>query len=157
MLFIQDTTGEYRPAPEETIFGEAKRISSYKLRRGTIIRSSRDAENALQNKLADYEYEVFACLFLDSAHRVVEYEEMFRGSIAVNLIHPREVVKKALKLNAAAVILAHNHPSGNTEPSRADFEVTEKLKEILQIVDVRVLDHLIVGDKVVALSDFGPI
>jgi DNA repair protein RadC len=89
---------------------------------------------------------VFVCLFLDSGHRVIEYEELFRGTIDGASVYPREVVKRCLQLNAAAVIFAHNHPSGTNEPSQADRQITDKLKAALEMIDVRVLDHFIIGD-----------
>jgi DNA repair protein RadC len=155
MLYIQDQDGSYLPAPKETIFTEARRISGYQLRRGVSIKTSDGAKAALQYKLGRYQCEMFGCLFLDSSHRILEFVEMFRGSVNCATVHPREVVKEALRLNAAAVILAHNHPSGSGEPSRQDIELTTKLKDILQVIDVRVLDHLVLGDAVTSLADSG--
>jgi DNA repair protein RadC len=99
----------------------------------------------LKLKLAELEHEVFAILFLDNRHRLLHYEEMFRGTIDGASVHPREVVKVTLRHNAAAVILAHNHPSGVPEPSRADEALTRRLRDALGLIDVRVLDHVIVG------------
>ncbi len=155
MLFIKDQSGAYQPAPNDTVLTEARRVRSYQLRRGVPITSSDTAKAAIQDKLNDHQCEVFACLFLDSKHRVLAWVEMFRGSINSATVHPREVVKEALRLNAAAIILAHNHPSGDSTPSREDISLTNKLQEILKVVDVKVLDHLIVGDEVNALSDSG--
>ncbi len=90
--------------------------------------------------------EVFACLFLDNRHRVMAYEELFYGTIDGASVHPREVVRRALELRAAALIFAHNHPSGATEPSQADLRITQRLKEALALVEIRVLDHLIIGE-----------
>jgi DNA repair protein RadC len=89
---------------------------------------------------------VFACLFLDNRHRVIEYEELFQGTIDGASVHPRQVVRRALDHNAAALILAHNHPSGIAEPSEADRNITQRLQEALRLVDVRILDHIVVGD-----------
>ncbi len=100
----------------------------------------------LRQKLRHYEREVFACLFLDNQHRVIEYEELFFGTIDAATVHPREVVKRLLAVNAAAVIFAHNHPSGIAEPSQADQRITSRLVSACALVDVRVLDHLVVGD-----------
>ena len=155
MLYIQDPDGTYLPAPKEAIFTEAKRLSSCQLRRGVSIKTSVGAKAALQYKLGRHQCEMFACLFLDSSHRLLEFKVMFRGSVNCATVHPREVVKEALRLNAAAVILAHNHPSGNGEPSRHDIELTNKLRDILQVIDVRVLDHLVVGDEITSLADSG--
>jgi DNA repair protein RadC len=99
----------------------------------------------LREQLAAREHEVFICIFLDNPHRVIAMDEMFRGTIDGASVHPREVVKCALQYNAAAVILAHNHPSGVPEPGRADTSLTRRLSEALELIDVRVLDHFIVG------------
>ena len=155
MLFIKDQSGDYLPAPKEIVFTEAKRLSSYQLRRGVRINSSDVAKTAVQNKISNHECEMFACLFLDSAHRLLSFKKMFRGSVNCATVHPREVVKEALRLNAAAVILAHNHPSGDSNPSPQDIELTNKLKDILKGIDVRVLDHLVVGDEVTSVADLG--
>jgi DNA repair protein RadC len=106
-----------------------------------------DATRAfLLAQLRDRPYEVFCCLHLDNRHRLIAFEEMFRGTIDGASVHPREVVRQTLAHNSAAVILAHNHPSGVAEPSQADELITQRLKEALALVDVRVLDHVIVGD-----------
>lgn len=155
MLYVQDEGGEYVPATNEAIFTAAKRLTGYQLRKGAVIQTSDDAKAAIQHKLVGHQCEMFACLFLDSQHRVLEFRELFRGTINSATVHPREVVKAALLLNAAAVILAHNHPSGITDPSRQDIELSSKLKEILNVIDVRVLDHLVVGDSVLSMADSG--
>jgi DNA repair protein RadC len=100
----------------------------------------------LRLRLAGVPYEVFAVLLLDNRHRVIRYEELFRGTIDGASVHPREVVRKVMETNAAAVILAHNHPSGVAEPSQADLRITQRLKESLALIEVRVLDHFIVGE-----------
>ncbi|MBS0558105.1 MAG: DNA repair protein RadC [Proteobacteria bacterium] len=99
----------------------------------------------LRARLGAYPYEVFACLFLDNRHRVLGFEELFRGSIDGASVHPREVVRRCLAHNAAAVILAHNHPSGVAEPSQADRAITTELKRALELIQVRVVDHFIIG------------
>jgi DNA repair protein RadC len=111
--------------------------------------------NYLRARLRDYDHEVFACLMLDNRNRVIALREMFRGTIDGASVYPREVVKQALADNAAAVILAHNHPSGVSEPSQADIRITERLQQALALVDIRVLDHVIVGDEVTCLSERG--
>ena len=111
--------------------------------------------NYLRARLRDYDYEVFACLMLDNRNRVIAFREMFRGTIDGASVYPREVVKQALADNAAAVILAHNHPSGICEPSQADIRITERLQKALGLVDIRVLDHVIVGDEITCLSEQG--
>jgi len=106
--------------------------------------------------LGGLEHEVFAVLFLDSRHKLLRLEEMFRGTLTQTSVYPREVVKRALALNAGAVVLAHNHPSGAAEPSRADEHLTHTLRQALALVDVRVLDHLVVGrGQVVSLAERG--
>jgi DNA repair protein RadC len=117
-----------------------------RLRQSEALTSPRATAGYLKARLRDYQREVFACLFLDNRHRVIAFEELFFGSIDSAAVHPREVVKAALRHNAAAVIFAHNHPSGVAEPSRADELLTRRLKEALSLVDIRVLDHLVVGD-----------
>ncbi len=110
----------------------------------------------LRLQLAAREHEVFAVLFLDAQHKLIRFDEMFRGTLAQTSVYPREVARRALELNAAAVILAHNHPSGAAEPSRADEFLTQALKGALQLVDVRVLDHMVVGrTQVVSFAERG--
>jgi DNA repair protein RadC len=110
-----------------------------------VISNPKDTEKYLQSRLAHHTQEVFACLFLDTKHQILTFEELFFGTIDGASIYPREVVKKALKHNAAAVIFAHNHPSGNTTPSQADIQITQRLTEALALIDVRVLDHIVIG------------
>ena len=127
-----------------------------KLNRGSVLESPQHTRDYLALRLRDYPHEVFACLFLDNRHRVIAFEELFRGTINGASVHPREVVKKALAHNAAAVILAHNHPSGVAEPSRADQGITQRLVDALGLVEVRVLDHLVVGDgEIVSFAERG--
>lgn len=114
--------------------------------RGEALVSSRDTREYLKARLRDLDREVFAALFLDNRHRVLAFEELFAGTLTGTAVYPREVVKRALRHNAAAVIFAHNHPSGVAEPSRADEMLTRKLKEALALVEIRVLDHIVVGD-----------
>ena len=121
----------------------------------TELSSPQDTRNYLRLKFAGLEHEVFACLFLDQRHRVICFEELFTGTIDGASVYPREVVKATLKHNAAAVIFAHNHPSGNAEPSQSDKHITGRLKEALALIDVRVLDHFVVGDEVVSFAERG--
>ncbi len=116
------------------------------LKRDHALSNPKNTSDYLKTRLRAYPHEVFACLFLDNRHRVVCFEELFTGTIDGASVHPREVVKRALFHNAAAVILAHNHPSGVAEPSQADQNITQRLKEALSLVDIRVLDHIIIGD-----------
>ena len=124
----------------------ARRYFAQSLPCGETIRSPADTEAFLKSRLRHLGHEVFCCLFLDNRHRVLRFDELFRGTIDGTGVYPREVVKEALAINAAAVILAHNHPSGVAEPSQADKRITRRLKSALELVDIRLLDHLIIGD-----------
>ncbi|MBT8109516.1 MAG: DNA repair protein RadC [Gammaproteobacteria bacterium] len=124
----------------------ARRYYSQSLPSGETIRNPVDTEAFLQSRMRHLDHELFCCLFLDNRHRVLGFEELFRGTIDGTSVYPREVVKEALAINAAAVILAHNHPSGVAEPSQADERITRRLKSALDLVDIRLLDHLIIGD-----------
>ena len=121
-----------------------RRYLACELQRETLANPTACA-GFLRTRLGAYPYEVFACLFLDQRQRVLAFEELFRGSIDGASVHPREVVRRCLAHNAAAVILAHNHPSGVAEPSQADRDITAELKRALALIDVRVLDHFIIG------------
>lgn len=123
-----------------------QRYLAENLKRGQALTSTADTRAFLSARLRDRPHETFCCLFLDTRHRVLAFEELFRGTLDGAAVYPREVVKQALAHNAAAVILAHNHPSGVAEPSRADKVLTQRLKDALALVDIRVLDHLVVGD-----------
>jgi DNA repair protein RadC len=116
------------------------------MRRGPALSNPRATREFLRAQLRDRDHEVFCCLFLDNRHRVLCFEEVFRGTIDGASVHPRDVVKLALARNAAGVILAHNHPSGIAEPSQADELITCRLRDALALVDIRVLDHVVVGD-----------
>jgi DNA repair protein RadC len=113
---------------------------------GPPLANPRATREFLRARLRDRDHEVFCCLFLDNRHRVISFDEVFRGTIDGASVHPRDVVKLALARNAAAVILAHNHPSGVAEPSQADEMITGRLRDALALVDIRVLDHIVVGD-----------
>ncbi len=125
----------------------ARRHLGEALTRGDALHNPEDTHRYLRARLREYPYEVFACLFLDTRHRVIVCEELFRGTVDGASVHPREVVRRALQHNAAALILAHNHPSGVAEPSQADRRITRRLSEALALVDIRVLDHVVVGDQ----------
>ena len=144
-LMVRDAQGRYLLATTDQILEAARQAIEYKLQRGASFTSPATVKEYLCAKLAGFEHEVFAVLFLDSQLNLIEYAEMFRGTIDSASVHPREVVKEALRLNAAAVIVAHNHPSGNPEASAADRSMTQQLKAALNVVDVRVVDHVIVA------------
>ncbi len=128
------------------------------LQRGDALTSPQHTRQYLSAQLRDRHQEVFACLFLDNRHRVLAFEELFYGTVDGASVHPREVVRRCLGHNAAAVILAHNHPSGVAEPSRADEQITHRLKEALALIDVRLLDHMVIGDgEITSLAERGTI
>lgn len=122
-----------------------RRYLDSELRESEALTDPAASARFLKSRLAAYPYEVFACLFLDNRHRVIAFEELFRGTIDGASVHPREVVRHCLQHNAAAVIFAHNHPSGVSEPSAADRAITLRLRDALALVDIRVLDHFVIG------------
>lgn len=133
-----------------------RRFLAEQLERGDVLTSPEATRAYLASRLRHLPHEVFTCLFLDNRHAVIVTEELFRGTIDGASVYPREVVRQALAHNAAAVIFAHNHPSGVAEPSSADIRITERLKAALALIDVRVLDHMVVGDgEVVSLAERG--
>jgi len=111
-----------------------------------VLTSTSETKRFIRAKLKHYQYEVFACLFLDNQHHIICFEEMFRGTVNAASVHPREVIKRGLHHNAAAIILAHNHPSGKSHPSAADRQITDTLSAALHPLDIQVLDHMVVGD-----------
>lgn len=147
--------GQAKYAQLQAVLEMARRYLFEGLQRGDSLTSPQETRQFLSSQLREYPHEVFAVLFLDQRHRVIRFEEMFRGTIDGASVYPREVVKKALELNAAAVIFAHNHPSGVAEPSQSDQRITKRLKEALALVDIRVLDHFVVGDEVVSFAERG--
>ncbi|MCG8382995.1 MAG: DNA repair protein RadC [Gammaproteobacteria bacterium] len=137
--------GNAKYAQLQAVLEMGRRYLFEKVSRGDALTSATETRRYLALRLKNRPHEVFACLFLDNHHRVIAFEELFRGTINAASIYPREVVKSALNFNATAVIFAHNHPSGVAEPSAADLQVTSQLKDALDLVDIRVLDHVIVG------------
>lgn len=157
-LLVTDTAAEggYRAARIEEILDAARRALSTRVKRGTSLTSPKLVRDFLTVQLGALEHEVFCVAYLDNRHRLIEFVELFRGTIDGASVHPREVVKQALQLNAAAVIFAHPHPSGIAEPSHADELITHRLREALALVEIRVLDHLIVaGGDIVSLAERG--
>jgi DNA repair protein RadC len=138
--------GDAKFAQLQAVLEMSRRYLQQNLARGNALDSPQAVRDFLSAKLSGRPREVFACLFLDNRHRLIRYEELFSGTIDGASVHPREVVRRALELSAAALILAHNHPSGVAEPSRADEHITARLREALALVDVRVIDHIVVGD-----------
>lgn len=123
-----------------------RRYLQSRLAKSDVLTSPGDTRRFLEARLKGKPHEVFACLYLDNRHRVICYEELFHGTIDGASVHPREVVRRALRHNAAAIIVTHNHPSGVAEPSRADRALTRRLQEAASLIDVRLLDHVVVGD-----------
>jgi len=138
--------GQARLAILQSIPELARRYFEQSMPTGAAIRSPADTEAFLKARMQHLDHELFCCLYLDNRHRVLRFDELFRGTIDGTSVYPREVVKEALGVNAAALILAHNHPSGVTEPSQADERITQRLKSALELVDIRLLDHLIIGE-----------
>lgn len=138
--------GETKYAQLQAVLEIGRRYLSVEMQRGNVLDSPQATRDYLSLKLSHLSHEVFACLFLDNQHQMIQFEEMFRGTLDGASVYPREVVKRALELDAKALIFAHNHPSGIAEPSLSDRTLTEKLQEALQLVEIRVLDHFIVGD-----------
>lgn len=148
--------GSAKYAQLQAVLEMSRRHLRANLDEGDVMANPQAVRHFLLGHLRHYQQEVFACLFLDSQHRVIRFEPLFYGTIDAASVYPREVVKKALQLNAAAVILSHNHPSGVAEPSAADEQITRRLSDALALVDIRVLDHMVVGDKeVVSLAERG--
>jgi len=137
--------GPAKRAEVAAVLELARRAVLEQLSQRPVFETPAQVKHYVQLQLGALAHEVFAVLFLDAQHRLLHYEEMFRGSLTQTSVYPREVVKRGLELNAAALIFAHNHPSGRAEPSRADEHLTQTLKSALALVDVRVLDHLVVG------------
>ena len=157
-LYVRDAHGVYafsRHATGDEIIALAGKILSRRFRKGEALGSPGDTARYLQHKLRGQEREVFCCLFLDTRNRVIAFDEMFYGTIDGASVHPREIVKRALQRNAAALIVAHNHPSGVSEPSQADRALTRRLREAVELIDVRLLDHFVIGEAVVSFADRG--
>ncbi|WP_198970474.1 RadC family protein [Xylophilus sp. ASV27] len=155
-LLVRDMAGEYRPADADEVLQAAQRVLAGRVRGTDVLSSPAVVKDFLRARLGALPHEVFAVVHVDAQHRVVDYVEMFRGTVTQTSVYPREVVKDALLKGSAAVLLVHNHPSGAAEPSRADELLTQNLKQALGLVDVRVLDHLIVaGATVLSFAERG--
>ena len=158
ILYTTDvnTPNGLRPATLEEIMTGARQALALRIRKGTELTSPQQTRDYLMTRLATREFETFCVIYLDNRHRLIACEDLFRGTIDGASVHPREVVKEALKHNAAAVILAHNHPSGVPEPSHADQLLTANLKQTLALVDVKVLDHFIIAaDQTLSFAERG--
>jgi len=147
--------GRAKYAQLRAVLEMARRHLYENIQRGDALCCPDDTRAYLRAQLQSCPHEVFACLFLDNRNRVLSFEKMFHGTIDGASVYPREVVRKAIEKNAAAVIFAHNHPSGVAEPSSADEQITRRLKDALSLVDVRVLDHMVIGDEVISFAERG--
>ena len=145
-LFVR-AGARYALAGQEQILTAAQGIVDARMVRGMSFKDPTVACEFFRDKLGHLEREVFAAVMLDARHRLIEYAELFQGTIDGAEVHPREVARHALRLNAAALIVAHNHPSGETDPSAADRAVTSRMKQALALLDIRLLDHCIVGGR----------
>lgn len=156
ILAVMDCSGIYRAATEEEVLLAAQRICGSRLRGGPGISSPRELKEFLALRLGNLRYEVFAVIHLDSQNNVLDYTEMFRGTLNQTSVYPREVVIECLKKGSAGVFLVHNHPSGIETPSAADKTLTDQLKAALALIDVRVLDHVIVaGNHMASFAELG--
>ena len=135
---------DLNPGEIDSLLDLALTVLAQRHRRGESLTSPEASRAYLRLRMGERKFEVFACVFVDNRHRIIAFEELFQGTIDGASVHPRVVVQRALELNAAAVLFAHNHPSGVAEPSMADQRITERLKSALALIDVRVLDHFIV-------------
>jgi DNA repair protein RadC len=155
-LFIHGADGASEPATTEQILAAARQVLAHRVRRGASLSSPQKVREYLTMRLGNLDYEVFAVLLADSRHKVIEYVELFRGTIDGASVYPREIVKLALEKGAAACILLHNHPSAVKEPSHADELITKRVVSALALINVRVLDHCIIaGDSVLSFSEMG--
>ncbi|QLF94887.1 DNA repair protein RadC [Pseudomonas sp. ABC1] len=144
------------PVTEADILRMAQQLANRRMAKGKHLGNPQQAAEHLQTLLQDLEHEVFALLMLDSKNRIIGFREVFRGTIDTTRVYPREVAKTVLKHNAASVVLVHNHPSGDPEPSQADYLLTKKLKTALELVGTRTLDHIVVGrEGFVSLAQLG--
>lgn len=144
-MYVRSRSRRYEEATPEQVLEAARQVVGARMHRGVSFKDPQTACACFRDKLGGQEREVFVAAMLDTRHRLIEYVELFFGTVDGAEVHPREVVKRALLLNAAAVIVAHNHPSGEVEPSAADRAVTARLKQVLALVDIRLIDHVIVG------------
>lgn len=144
-LYVRSPNRRYEVADAEQVLDAARQIVDARMQRGMSFADPGVACDFFSDRLASREREAFAAVILDTRHRLIEHVELFFGTIDGAEVHPREVFRQAMRCNASAIIVAHNHPSGSTEPSAADRAVTARLKQALALVDVRLLDHMIVG------------
>lgn len=144
-LFVRETSGAYRCATEAELVASARAALQERMQHRTVLSSPEVVKDYLQMRLAGLEHEVFGLILLDAQNALISFEILFRGTLTQTSVHAREIVKLALQRNAAAAMVFHNHPSGHAEPSRSDEYITDALRRSLSLVDVRLLDHLVVG------------
>ncbi len=142
----QHGLGEAKYVQLQAVLEMSRRHMESSLQKGAAFTDSQAAQTYFKQRLRHHQQEVFACLFLDNQHQLIKFEELFFGSISNASVYPREIIKKTLQHNAAALIIGHNHPSGIAEPSLSDKKITERIKSALDLIDARLLDHIIVGD-----------
>lgn len=156
VLLVRDVAGDYRQVDADEVLQAAQQLLLGRVRGSDILASPQAVRDFLRVRLGGLEHEVFAVVHLDTQNRVIDYVEMFRGTVSQTSVYPREVVREAMMRNSAAMLLVHNHPSGSTQPSRADEMLTQTLKTALSLVDVWVLDHLIVaGSEILSMAERG--
>lgn len=155
-LLMEDGKGGFVPATAERILAMARTVAEQRLAKGACLNSPNVVRECLPALLGAYSEERFGVLFLDSQNKLIAYEEMFRGTLSSATVHPREIAKAALGHHAASVILAHNHPSGSCEPSQADIQITQRIKDALGLLEVKVADHFIAtGTATVSMAEKG--
>lgn len=154
---VQDSTGSYhiKYATKLEILALAGNILQEKLKHYAVFTRPNHTLEFIRCRLSKQDSERFCVLYLDSRNRLIQFEVAFHGTINGASVHPREIVKRALELNASGVIFAHNHPSGSCVASQSDINITRTLKDILTVIDVRVLDHIIVGDDTLSFTETG--
>lgn len=156
VLLVRDVAGDYRQIASDQLLQAAQQVLLDRVRGSDVLSSPQIVRDYLRVRLSGLEHEMFAVVHLDSQNRVIDYVEMFRGSVSQTSVYPREVVRECLLRNTAGLVLVHNHPSGSLQPSRADEVLTQTLKSALQLIDVRVLDHLIVaGSDILSMAERG--
>jgi DNA repair protein RadC len=146
-LYVHDGSA-FREAESHHIIRQAQVLISRRFRPGApVLSRPKQVREFLRLRLGSLDHEIFCCFYLNNRHRLIAFEELFRGTVDCAQVHPRDVLRQALHHNATAVIFAHNHPSGTLEPSPADDFITRRLKDLLTLMDVRVVDHIIVGER----------
>lgn len=153
-LYVKNDKGQYELATPAQILAGSRQVVDLFFTPGTLCNNPSKVKAFLSGKLAGLEHEVFGVIFLDNQLRLIEYKEMFHGSINQASVYPREIARTALHLNASAVVISHNHPSGTAEPSNADIELTKHLVKVLKLLEIRLIDHILVaGAKTVSFAE----